>query len=86
MMHQSGLTKLVEECGELIQVAAKRMSYPKGDHPDGAGCLEERMEDEMGDVLAAIYFTARETGLNIDRIEERKTEKLYQYNIWNEEV
>ena len=41
MMHCDGLTKLIEECGELVQIAAKKQAYFDTDtHPDGKGSNE----------------------------------------------
>lgn len=31
MMSANGLTKLVEECGELVQICAKKMAYYNSD-------------------------------------------------------
>ena len=59
-MTANGLAKLLEELGELSQVAAKRLAYfHTSTHPDGAGDLNERMEAEMADVAAACAFVSR---------------------------
>lgn len=86
MLEKDGLVKLVEECGELIQVAAKKMArMDTDDHWDGMGPLSERLEDEMGDVLAAIKTVALNFNLDIDRIIQRSEDKRKLFRKWMEE-
>lgn len=84
-MTNRGLAKLTEECGELIQVAAKKTAYMEGPHPDGAGDLNTRLEDEIADVLAACHFVLGEFGLNQERVNERAVEKLNRFHLWHED-
>ncbi len=85
-MSNKGLTKLVEECGELIQVAAKLIAYPDGDHPDRAGGLFMRLEEELGDVLAACRFVSTKLWeVNFQSIDERAKSKFLQYQKWDKE-
>jgi NTP pyrophosphatase (non-canonical NTP hydrolase) len=56
-LHRKGVTKLIEELHELGQVLAKKAAFmDTDDHPDGKGSLKLRLEDEAGDVLAAIAY------------------------------
>lgn len=81
-----GLTKLIEETGELQQVVGKKLAYFDTDeHPDGKGSLKERMEEEIADVMAIIEFVTIEFGLDEGRIHERSEKKLNLYKEWNEE-
>jgi NTP pyrophosphatase (non-canonical NTP hydrolase) len=83
-MTANGLAKLLEELGELAQVAAKRLAYfHTSAHPDGAGDLNERMQHEMGDVLAACDFVAARFGLDKDAIESRKFNKRCLFEKWH---
>jgi len=83
-MTANGLAKLLEELGELAQVAAKRLAYfHTAIHPDGAGDLNERMEAEMGDVLGAIGFVVERFALNADRIDLRALEKRRLFGKWH---
>jgi len=85
MMDRDGLTKLMEECGELTQIAAKKSAFMETDeHPDGKGSMAARLEDEMGDVLAAIHFVAAELGLDWERIAHRKSDKIRTLTRWHE--
>lgn len=84
-MSQGGLTKLIEEAGEVIQVAAKLQAYPSGDHPDGKGDLNTRLEEEIADLEAAIAFVKAEHGLAISAINARMVEKLETFKKWNTE-
>jgi len=83
-MTANGLAKLLEELGELSQVAAKRLAYfHTTTHPDGAGDLNERMEAEMGDVAAACAFVQQQFGLNDQAIERRAAIKLALFQEWH---
>lgn len=82
-MSHNGLTKLVEECGELIQIAAKKITFPNTDaHPDGAGSMKARLEDEIADVIAAIGIVIHQHKLDGDRIMERGEKKRVLFQSW----
>lgn len=83
-MAAGGLAKLIEECGELIQVAGKRLAYYRTDaHPDGGPPLPTRLEDEIADVMAACYFVDELHVLDSDRIRERAMKKLALFRQWH---
>jgi NTP pyrophosphatase (non-canonical NTP hydrolase) len=83
MMAVNGLAKLIEECGELQQVAGKRLAYYTTDeHPDGGPPLDERLADEIADVIAACKFVARTHLLDSVAIERRVLAKLKLFNEW----
>lgn len=82
--------KLMEEIGELQielgqlqQVVAKLVAYPDGNHPDGAGPLHQRLEDEMGDVQASIDYVIRRLNLNKIRIGLRRKRKFDLFKGWD---
>lgn len=82
-MCADGLAKLIEECGELIQVAGKRLAYfDTLHHPDGSN-LEQRLEEEMADVMAAIRFVSIHHGLSLATIAERADGKLDVFEAWH---
>ena len=84
MMHCDGLTKLIEECGELSQIAAKKQAYFNTDiHPDGKGSMKRRMEEEMADVMAACIFVAEKFGLDQEFLEARVQKKLALFKSWD---
>lgn len=85
MMTANGLAKLIEECGELIQVAGKKLACPDSDeHWDGAGLLSTRLEDEIADVMAACQFVIETHMLDgRHKISERKTRKLMLFREWH---
>lgn len=86
MLEKQGLVKLVEECGELIQIASKKMACMESDeHWDGAGSLKERLEDEASDVLAAIEVVVENLGLDRRRLMERKARKHRLFYEWMRE-
>lgn len=85
-MSNRGLTKLMEECGELIQIAAKKTAYINTDeHPDRVGPLSRRLADEIADVLAACGFVIIEFSLNPTNIERRAIKKLALFTQWHRE-
>ena len=82
-MSNNGLTKLMEECGELVQIAAKKVAYPDVEvHPDGQN-LNSRLQEEMGDVLAAITFTTAKLGLSMEDVLARAHQKKALYAEWD---
>lgn len=83
-MHAKGLTKLQEECGELIQIAAKKAAYLDTDeHPDGKGSMKARLEEEMGDVLAAMTCVSHNLGLDWFNVLKREKEKVQIFKKWD---
>ena len=83
VMACNGLAKLVEECGELQQIAGKKMTCPNADlHYDGKS-LKDRMEKEMGDVLAAIELVIVTHSLNATNIRGRMANKLRLFEKWH---
>lgn len=77
-----GVSKAVEELAELGVVFGKLMGS-RGKVEHWSGNLWEMMHDEMGDVLAAVYFVARRNGLDLERIRLRAKQKLAQYKKWH---
>ena len=84
-MSNRGLTKIVEECGELTQICAKKIAYMEKDfHPDGQ-FMRGEIEKEIADVLASIEFVVAKWNLNREDISNRMMEKLRRYNEWERE-
>lgn len=89
-MKENGLAKLIEECGEVLQIAGKLIQYPELQksemshymHPDGS-YLRERLETELGDLLAAITFVSQKMRLNSADVHHRATVKLATFNEWD---
>jgi NTP pyrophosphatase (non-canonical NTP hydrolase) len=80
-----GISKLIEECGEVVQVGGKLLgSRGEVEHWDGSN-LRGRLEDEIGDVLAACSFVVQNNGLNEERISGRHHEKLKLFCLWHQE-
>lgn len=84
-MAAAGVAKLIEECGELQQVLGKKLAWWDTNEPHWDGTvLSERIEDEMGDVLAAIWFAAEQLGLNKVRIGARQQRKAMLFGDWQD--
>lgn len=79
-----GLSKVIEECGEVLQVAGKLMGS-KGDpnHFDGTN-LTLRLEEELGDLLAAIdFFMGYANDVSMFNIQQRKQAKYKVFYGWH---
>lgn len=73
----------MEECGELVQIASKRLMYQTTeDHPDGKGLIRDRLADEIGDVTAAIAVVFNLWGLDVDRAMDRASYKEKLFREW----
>lgn len=81
-----GLTKLVEEAAEVTQVVAKLQATDgKVEHWSGAA-LDQCLNLELGDLLAAIQFVTRHCPLlNEDDIRRRAAQKLDLFEKWHVE-
>lgn len=80
-----GTSRLVEECGELLQVLGKLIGAGgETEHWDGTD-LRERVIDELADVQAALNFFASANQLPSATIEGRAAEKVAQYNKWHQD-
>lgn len=77
-----GIFKLFEEMGETIQVLAKLGVFPDGVHPDGAGCLVERLHDEMADMDAASSYFKATNNMDFDKMDIRTVDKLLKFEKW----
>jgi NTP pyrophosphatase (non-canonical NTP hydrolase) len=83
-MAHEGLAKLIEECGELQQIAGKKLACPDTDtHWDGLGSLKERLENEIADVLAACDFVLDKYKLDRIQVSKRLAAKVSQYREWD---
>lgn len=81
-----GLSKLVEELGELQAELGKLLG--SGDPQHWVGDLRPRIAGEIGDVYAAlIYFTGRNAAQIDGRaIAEQTTAKLALFNKWHRDA
>lgn len=78
----NGLSKLVEECGEVQQVIGKIQGTDgKEIHWDGSN-LRDRLTEEVADVIAAGLFVASKNNLNVS---DRILMKLAKFGTWNSE-
>lgn len=81
--HCPGLSKLNEEAAEVIQVIGKAMGVGGLiEHWEGTH-LRERLEDELGDLQAAISFVTSHNSLDRERIYKRVVAKLLQFEEWH---
>lgn len=90
-MQHMGLAKLVEELGELQQVAGKMLQYPElmlsstARHPDGRS-LRACLTVEASDVLAALAFVILKLKLDEGAIQHLTETKLAKYMEWDDEL
>lgn len=80
-----GLSKLIEEAGEVQQVCGKLIATDgEIQHWDGSN-LKVRLEEEIGDVLAACKFVERHCALDAGAIAIRRAQKLAMFVGWHED-
>ena len=78
--HFKGIGKLVEECGEVLQLCGKAMLFPVGPHPDGKGPIAERLPAELSERKAAIIYFESVNNLTVDN--ERVSHKVSLFERW----
>lgn len=79
-----GISKLVEECGETLQVCGKLMGAAgQEQHWDGSN-LHVRLEEELADLTAAILFVRELNALDGKRYAQRVEKKLARFRAWHE--
>jgi len=80
-----GISKLVEEIGEVGQVCGKLMgAQGEVEHWDGSN-LQDELINEMGDVLAAIQFVTAYCDLDPRLVAQRADMKLALFEKWHRE-
>ena len=78
-----GLSKLIEECGEVQQVAGKLLAMGGAtEHWDGTD-LRERLTDEIADLRAALRFVAGLNRRDEDKIAHRGGRKMEILEGWH---
>lgn len=82
----AGLTKIVEETGELNQVIGKLMgNRGENKHFDGSD-LHENLWKEIADVYAALNFAMKmNDSLDEDKIFERVEKKYKRFLDWHKQ-
>jgi NTP pyrophosphatase (non-canonical NTP hydrolase) len=79
-----GISKLIEECGEVVQVCGKLIaSRGESAHWDGSD-LRVRLHEELGDLMGAIWFVIAFCGLDEMQILKRAQRKRAQFEVWQE--
>jgi NTP pyrophosphatase (non-canonical NTP hydrolase) len=82
-----GLSKLIEECGEVLQIVGKLIavdgdvSAPHWDRQD----LKESLENELADLMAAIDFIGDHCEIDTARISNRAEVKRALFEKWHQE-
>lgn len=81
----NGMSKLIEEMGELQQVLGKLIGSD-GNPNHWSGDLNEKLVEEIGDVYAALNFfvTKNLSEENQDRALLQAERKLQLFEEWNE--
>lgn len=85
--HLPGLSKLIEEAGEVVQAGGKVLGLGSMDtHWDGDGPLDVRLENEIGDFFAAAEFFTKHNRLNRHAIRSRASDKLETFERWHRNI
>lgn len=80
-----GLSKLIEECGEVQQIAGKLMQVGGDSDHWSESDLRQRMQDELGDLMAAVSIFVETSGLDKQAIWSRANEKHDLFEKWHRE-
>lgn len=80
-----GLSKLMEEAGEVIQVGGKLMGS-RGEVKHWSGDLREKFVEELGDLYAAILFFAEKnlTDIEAEELCDRMMNKYTKFVEWHD--
>ena len=80
-----GLSKLIEECGEVMQVGGKLIgSEGRTDH--WSGDLNQMLIEELGDLRAAITFFMEANAIDSASVALRQSEKLARFWQWHRDT
>lgn len=80
-----GLSKLIEECGEVMQVGGKLIgSEGRTDH--WSGDLNQMLIEELGDLAAAMEFFATINNLDDEAIGRRREQKFDRFMQWHRDT
>ena len=80
------LTITQEECAEVIQVISKIHRFGIGhEHVSSHRGITntEKLEEEVGDLLAMIDLLVENNVLRIDQLNEAKQKKIEKLHIWS---
>lgn len=78
-----GISKLIEEAGEVLQICGKLMGTAGEDNHWNVPSLKSALEDEIADVMAACDFVMQKCCLNLEHITTRRQRKLETFNKWH---
>lgn len=81
-----GLTKVGEECGELIQVLAKISAIGKISRYWDGTRLDIKLIEEIGDLEATLDYIKYHNGLDREAIKARKKLKNKKFARWHKNV
>lgn len=79
-----GLSKLIEECGEVVQVSGKLMGSA-GDTNHWSGNIRQMLVEELGDLSAAQKFFEEHNLTEIEQraVAARAAKKYAQFEQWH---
>lgn len=80
-----GLSKVIEEAGEVLQLAGKLIATGGLRSHWNAPDLKLALEDEIGDLYAALDFFTHQNGMNLSRIGKRRAQKRRLFEYWHQE-
>lgn len=83
-----GLSKLVEECGEVLEVAGKLIATGgEVRHWGRNTSLAQLLQDEIADVMAACHFIVEVNPehLDIDEVYRRVHDKVTKFRGWHQQ-
>lgn len=81
-----GISKLVEEMGEVNQIIGKLMAtHGSVKHWDSEVSLRDRLQEELADLQAALMFVMVVNAFDMEAIDARASEKMRLFAQWHDE-
>lgn len=80
-----GMSKIIEEAGELLQVLGKLIATGGEAHHWAAGDLDKKQHQEVADLYAALDFYVEQNAMDHKRIDRRRATKLKRFRQWHVE-
>lgn len=81
--HDEALILLMEECAEVSQACAKILRFGPHESWNGMPTNTERLENEIGDVLAIIDILVSQNLIDPVKLDEYKTKKMTKLLQWS---
>lgn len=82
--HWYGAYWIFAECGKVIDLMSRLFLFPEQwqRHTSGKDWIVEKITPQLGNMLAAILWFAKNNGFDIERVNHQCSEKMKIYDQW----